>query len=401
MDKIYSKGLPQVGAPQYPVGYSTALPLLAPLASMADGSVWLRTGVVVSKAPYPEASRLTYMRAHTFSEVTNAAVGAVTDIATNGSGTWVLCIGSTTAVYSSTDNGQTWTSRSHNATGSPNISKVVWTGTRFICAGSSGGNSSASSSTDGITWTAAFNSVLSTGTLAALVWTGTNVVFAWAYGSGTSTVATSATGLSGAWTTRTFSTLVGSTLEMTTGNGYVIANAGAAGSTEVSTDHGATWASINLAPLAAWGSNIKPMYCNGVFTISQGTGYCYSSTPNVVASWSTLQTWPGGLSVNGQLSFYAGSRLYAPTTSDGIVMCTDNGVDWYTQTLVLQKSNESTPWLTANARYAYANGVFMAGRSDQSRKVQVAASRPDASNALGTPAWLTSSTGAPFYTRIK
>jgi hypothetical protein len=238
------------------------------------GQVLTSTGTGVQYVtPVSGSTNITLKRARDTSTAT------FTSIATDGSTNWVI-VGSSGVLYSSTDSGSTWTSRT-SGFGSVTIRKVFYGNGIFIAIGSSG---LLTTSTDTITWTAR-TSGFGTQTINGIDYVnGYYIATGQDAPNSKAGVSTSTDAIN--WTART--TPAGSTYSArcaTYGNGYyLVAGDGNTTSAMYSTDL-ATWTAIT----ATNGYNfIKAFYENNQFILIADTpsGENWYTGNNPTTGWS-------------------------------------------------------------------------------------------------------------------
>lgn len=209
-----------------------------------------------------------------FGQTTSATVSA---LAWNGSNIYVAGFFSG-ALYSSTDSGVTWTSRTSGFS-SDSIYAITYGNGIFVAVGGSG---KITTSTDGITWTARTAGV-STNTLNNVRYL--NSVFI-AVGNGanggTGGITTSTDGIT--WTKR--NTPSGSSTELydvAYGNGYYVATG------DQNTKNGYYSTNLSTWTVSTTNNNqgIATIFYNGYFlTFSTSGDGCYSSNPS--SSWTAI-----------------------------------------------------------------------------------------------------------------
>lgn len=183
-----------------------------------------------------------------------------------------------TYVYTSDDEGQTWTLRYTLTAGYAPVSEVVWTGTHYMFAAKNGTALRAFRSTDGVSWTDV--SVATTSQAVRI---------------------------------------------MTDGNGTVVLVPHTGSTGWRSTDHAASWGNITLP------TGTAARYTDGCWN---GTTFCFSdeeagaqyavkSTTGASGSWTRT-------ALSGRRYFFAdGSTMYAISPFGGTVLkSTDNGATW-------------------------------------------------------------------------
>lgn len=331
---------------------------------------WLRSGFLASAASYPAAAAVDNLRAHSLTETASAAPGAaMTSIATDGASTFVIAYGSTAQVYTSTDGGVTWTQRNHNS-GSIQIRKVIWNGTRFIGVGNDATTSIvAVTSTDGITWVA--NTIASgvgpgTANTAVVAWNGTVVIVAI---QGVSNAYTSTSG-TGSWTPRALGSTVDSAPQIDAGSfqSVILKNGGTAHYTSA---NGTAWSALTL-PTAALAGTKPVVLSDKVLIATSGTTLQYSTD---MTNWSASTTGYTITAATWAQFWRAGTRVCVSSNiGAGRIAYTINGLEWFCH------STTDTGGSFAGAQGS-ANIVFANYLSDA--KPRYAVSTMTAPNAVG------------------
>lgn len=231
-------------------------------------------------------------------------------IATNGS-TIYVAVGTSGTIYSSTDSGTTWASRT-SGFGAVSILSVAFGNGIFVAVGGSG---IITTSTDGITWTArtanvAANQINHVGYV-------NNLFIACANGAngGTGGITTSTDGIT--WTKRTTPTTSSTQCySVTYGGGfYVVAGDLNTRAGYYSTD-AVTWTVLPAGVTAT----IEFVYYNGsnFFALNQtGNGFYVVGAPS--GTWATINSQPNpyvvSASANTTTSVYNGFMYYFTSTS--------------------------------------------------------------------------------------
>lgn len=289
----------------------------------------------------PEIGTINSLRARgtTLIAATSSGLWRTTDLATwtrvyaGTSGEYLLNIGPTwfsytsaTTALRSTDDGLTWasiavTNAPTGAAATINGGIIVGHSGRFAGLCNSGGLY-VTTSADGITWTLATATPQPITGGDALAWTGTHYIALRA--ATVSDIYRSTDGTS--WATVTLTGL-GTAITSVASNGAgTVVVTGQNGATQVSTDHGATFASASLSP--AFQAN----HTGSVFFVRTTTGYVISAT-GLVGSWvSSRQVFPaspkyatygttlinsmaGGLQVSADLSLTQSGAGLSATAS--------------------------------------------------------------------------------------
>lgn len=346
-----------------------------------DGSVFLRTGTIATAASYPLAAKQQGLQINGL-PATNSQSFLCSGAATNGSGTWVLAMASSSSVLVSTDHGHTWTSVAHNNTAA--CSDVVWTGSRFVVFGNTTSTISASYSTTGTSgWTAGGSSTIGGGTVtsntAKAAHDGTNGV-----------VVVQSTGTTGAIATFTDgTTLTARNAAAAPSQPPQIAVLPSLGATRWIITSGSN-ASYNLSSAAdgsAYTSQTSPSSStygiaagNGVIVWSAGHTYFTSTN---ATTWTT-RTFSYSTSFAGAMAFttpyskngvmFDGSNFLISSQSavSGLLAYSSDGVSW---------QNRMTPTIGS------ANPLALSGAGNL---IIVPASGTTTSNILYSSSWLTS-----------
>lgn len=376
-------GLPKRDASvNLPIGANLPIPSDNYLQTQADGSVWLRSGLVLPATAYPEAAKVAHLKAHIFTQTPSTAPpGPILGLATNGTGTFVAVqSGDTTNFYVSTDHGVTWTLRAHGVAGGVYLNSIVWNGARFVAVGNDAiTNLFASTSTDGITWTGytiATVAAQPSAGQADIDWNGTAFV-AIVPGDTTSSIYSSTTGLSGSWTVRTCPSGIGNGSKVGGGPlGFLCTN----GSSSVgykSTDNGASWSNVTLGSNAVLGS--KPMVGANFAAHFIGANQVGYSTDLTTFSQANVSIGSVGLQ-NTLVNRCVGSAWCVPVTA-GIAHTTD-GVNW---TLAVEATDSFAYSLhTLSARLPCIGGSSIVQAANYGTvKPQYALSTPSRSNGVG------------------
>lgn len=333
-----------------PVGYYLHAPSENPLLDMADGSRWLRAGLALPAADYPDAQALAHLRAHRFTRTargTNApgagGTGGVS-IATNGAGTFVAVVGSdTTNLYVSFDHGQTWQTKAHNIV--PNNCgpcAIVWTGTRFVAVGNDTVNQIVvTTSPDGNAWTAGSVGSAATSTsigIVELVWNGSLLALMYPSQNTAQTIWTSATGLAGSWTAR--ATPNGATVNNSRlsagGLGFVMTYPGNNATGVLTSPDGINWTNYSLPSTA--GGRTRPVVTGTgavVYTSSGATGF-YSTD---LINWSNIALstalYPTQIHLSG--------GVWATHNAQGSLITSTDGINWVSQVAVEADGTKPLP----------------------------------------------------------
>ena len=255
-------------------------------------------------------------------------------LATNGSTIYVAA-GNNGLLYSSTDSGVTWASRT-SGFGSNIIQTVTYGNNLFVAVGDTG---LISTSTDGVTWTArtanvaanSLNHVIYAGGLFVAVGAGAN--------GGTGGITTSTDGIT--WTKRTTPTTSSTELfAVAYGNGYYVAVGNANTAAGYYSTNGTTWTALPTSlSSSSYGifyiDNKWVAWLNGssnAFTTNSnlptGTWTQYNNTTNYVsANARTLMNMVAvygskiysvsGIAASGSAMIYSTSTSFTATTAVG------------------------------------------------------------------------------------
>lgn len=269
-----------------------------------DGAeVWARTGVLFAAGSYPRAAAKDVCMVNGLAATGFSSGGIALSLATNGTGTWVMVDSTlTTTVRVSTNNGQTWSTVSHNNANPAN--SVVWCSGagRFVTFGNSNTSITASYSTTGSSgWTAGgsntpgFTPVANTVRAAT---DGTNIVAAWSSSSSShNTCVTTTNGTT--LTSRTMTSNIGTAtvlvaaLTTLSPARFIIVTDGRQVHASSASD-GSTWsAAVTLSNNLLGGSTVVVGAAggNGVYMVAARGGY--ATSPDA-ATW-TYYAWPGKL----------------------------------------------------------------------------------------------------------
>jgi hypothetical protein len=193
-------------------------------------------------------------------------------LATNGS-IWIAG-NNTTAFYTSTDAGVTWTSRT---SGPSNVTSIVWNGSKFVAGTSSG---QPSYSTDGITWTSGTGAATNTH---RVIWTGTSFLCCPVSGNSLS-ISRSTDGIT--WTNQSLGSS-GTYGAIAYGNGYVIV-VSIDGVVYRSSNDGVTWSVVSNLVSAKYSCRL--VFVGGLFWLRS---QYYIATSSDGVSWTYVSAIPG------------------------------------------------------------------------------------------------------------
>lgn len=175
--------LSQFGGGGGPVGTQVLLAESGPSLTLADNSVWLRSGTLTTPASAPQLAAISYYQVlGTYVTTPIPSTVTILQVASNGTGTLVATLGGTaTNIYRSTDYGANWSSVTVAANIYPQ--GVAYGGGRFVLLCQTVNNTSPYtyySTTAGASWTAGITNFAYVGVTAPnslrIVYTGTTFV---------------------------------------------------------------------------------------------------------------------------------------------------------------------------------------------------------------------------------
>lgn len=371
------------------LGSSMPMPDVGALATLGDGSVWLKTGALVGSGSYTVAANLDLLKAHILNgRGTGVTWGTHRSVATDGAGVYISTDGDTTNLRRSTDGGQTWSSVAHNS-GGVAINRVIRAGSLFLAVGNTATAVVVCSSPDGATWTQRLNATVSGygADTAAAATNGSNLHAICANPNATTTgwVWTSADGLT--WTQRT--AVVGTNSAGACGIAVdgtrILAVAGGVG--RYSADSGATWGTSAVAgPVFAFSGGFN------VNTSGSSWARC-TGDATVAANWTS---YTAAAATNGggfQAYTVAGAAYYFGT---GGVWVSADGLIWKLRSVDVYAAIQS------GATWALSANEMVLLPASAGAPYRAATSPAGTPNAVGVmPAAVTSATGSPIYVRIK
>lgn len=358
---------------------------------LADGSEWLRSGVVVPAGNYPVAASLPQLRAHIFTaSVSTAPTAGLTGIATNGSGTWVAAFGFvTTDVYVSTDDGVTWAIAASNLPFGKSPTDVCWTGTRFVCVGNDAVSRMCyATSPDGVTWTSAGSTTFTIGATentARCSWNGTNVVAVCQSNRNDEGIFTSPTGLPGTWTARSPGGVftLNTTITLVTNSvGNLIQYTSSSANYCKSTDGGVTWSQGSFPEALNSAGNTCPAAFTSAFTAwLDQTRYYYSTD---LTNWGVRRSM---LTPSRALSSppyrMPSGRVIVPASTFGDLLYSDDGLLWYKQGMSYSTTEDTSGFSGSDMLLAATSTRMVFGRFTANRKMAYAVTSMNASNGVG------------------
>ena len=230
-------------------------------------------------------------------------------IATNGS-TIYVAVGSAGVLYSSTDSGVTWTSRT-SGFGSTFIGGIAYGNGIFVAVGNSG---LITTSTDGVTWTARTAGVAASNLYYVAYINNLFVAVGGGANGGTGGITTSPDGIT--WTKRTTPTTSSTNLySVTYGGGYYVAVGNLNTRAGYYSTDAATWTALP----AGIANSLEGVFYNGsnFFALaSAGTGWYVVGAPS--GTWNTISSYPNPRvidnSMNTTTPVYSG-YMYFPTST--------------------------------------------------------------------------------------
>lgn len=266
---------------------------------------YLRCGTVISSTGYSDAAAIDFLRCTGTAGTQSTSVGTYTDMATDGSGRWVIAFGSTSNLLVSTDNGATWATVAHNAGGGVGIYSVCYSAALnlFICAGNNSTNFYTSTQTPtniASAWTVRTGSVIGSGSSDAttLVRASANEVVMVAGNNGTTGCASRSTNGT-SWTAGNFAAGIGNNnlpLQNLTYLGSSIWVANGSNTMQRSTDGGATWATVAAGSStsilgSAFGAGILVQFdtSGNLYTSANGSSGSFTNRGNPFVSFTVRQ----------------------------------------------------------------------------------------------------------------
>ncbi len=258
-----------------------------------NGEVWGRSGVFFNPATYTTAATIDYLKAVGNASTQTTSYGSVGygDIATDGSGRWVIAYGDATNVLVSTDNGATFTAVAHSIGGGALCTSVCFDSTNnvFIAAGNSSTQfyvSSVAPASVGSAWTVRGGMAITSGTAStAKVRSsgGVSVIVCGAGTTGNASRSTNGTTWSAVNLAVALSSSLGASGVEYVGSNIWLTRADNNSSSNRSTDNGATFSSVtypaNFVGIAKNSSIILAVDTNSNF---------YTSTTGATGSWTSL-----------------------------------------------------------------------------------------------------------------
>ena len=357
-----------------PIGSTALYAEAGALCTLADGSVWLRTGTLASKSLYQAAGALPHMRAHIFTSA--GSLTTVNGIATNGAGVYVCpTYPSSANINVSTNYGQTWTTVSHGM-GSISVHAVMYAAGKFWAVANDSTSIYLSYSTNGTSWTnlTVASPTSPTANTAVIAYTGSLFVIAVVSSSTASSIYTSSVG-TGSWSAQTAPGVFTSPIGIGANSVGVVITSN--GSTTITTStNGTTYSTQSVSgkvstPVA--GAPITSI--NGLLMLWGSSNYIY--TPDLT-NWTQVN--PAlQFSMQPLYSGMAGSRIVVPgpsgTNSFGY---TSDGINWGVQSTSVDVGG--VPYFMAGDSQAL---VLVGSTGSASINGYYASSTIDLSNAVG------------------
>jgi hypothetical protein len=246
----------------------------------------------------------------------NGLTETFNSLATNGTTIYVAA-GSNGILYSSTNSGVTWTSRTSQF-GTSQITNVAYGNGVFVAVGSAG---KISTSTDGITWTAR-TANMATNEIAAVAYAnGLFVAVGDGANAGTGGITTSSDGTT--WTKRNTPGTTNSArlFSVNYGNGYWVAVGQANNTTGYYSTDGATWTAL---PASLTGTRYYVNYIDSKWIVMSngGTGSMSTNSSLPTGTWTTYSSTvphtetPNTNNLGNQISIYGGKIYFLPGVSD-------------------------------------------------------------------------------------
>lgn len=397
---VNNAGLPnqpdRVQSATPPIGSPQLFQAANDLTTLADGSQWLRTGVLAPASAYPAAAKLDHLKAHAFGTITPGYSSSATQrrIATDGAGRYMVTDGDTTNVRMSSDYGQTWSNVAHNLTVGAAAVDVIYAAGTWLVVGNVGTSVVGSVSTNGTSFGAGFtigSPANASGSTAQVAHSGSLFYVAIQSIDANNGIWSSPTGLSGSWTNRSGAAWnVSSGLGLGAGGGRAVAISGGSLNAFVAVDGSAGTA--QGLPGAAL-SSVRPAYIGGLFILEQSALSYYTSSTALVGTWTVRQRPVGCATVNGPWAV-ANGQLIQTSDANGLGMVfTSDAINWSYQAASFAAA---TPTLTG-AIAADTNTMIFALSGTTSG--QRAASSFLASNYVGRSVTVDvqNASGGPVY----
>lgn len=274
-----------------PIGFPIVIPHgKNPTFTMGDGSVFLRSGLLVPPSTYPKAALCEALQVLGTTSVSFGTAAGIYDICTDGGGlNYLACDNNSANNYYTTDGGATWSTVAHGL-GQP-CSTVCYGNGYWLAGGTTAAARKISrSSTVNGTYTVVDNttSLTNTNNSGTLCYTG-GANFAFVAQGTTSDNCAFSSNSGGTWVSKSWATVINvnsSRLAIAAdGAGRVLCCYGQSTVPQYSTDYGATWQ--NGTANSGAGLYYTAQYYNGQF-------YFYSSNGqfDISTNGSTLTNGP-------------------------------------------------------------------------------------------------------------
>ena len=287
-----------------PIGFPIVMPHgKNPTFTMGDGSVFLRSGLLVPPSTYPKAALCEALQVLGTTSVSFGTVAGIYDICTDGGGlNYLACDNNSANNYYTTDGGATWSTVAHGL-GQP-CSTVCYGNGYWLAGGTTAANRKISrSSTVNGTYTVVDNttSLTNTNNSGTLCYTGgTNFVFV-AQGTTSNNCAFSSDS-GGTWVSKSWATPISASSARLAisadGAGKVLCCYGQSTVPQYSTDYGATWQ--NGTANSGAGIYYTSQYYNGQFYFLSGAGqFDISSNGSTITTGTVI---PSGADATAALS---------------------------------------------------------------------------------------------------
>ena len=350
-----------------PIGSAMLMQAGNNLVTMADGSVWLRTGVLAQAASYPLAAQREHLRAHSFGSISpgGSGAGTVRRVATDGAGRYMIADGDTAYVRMSSDYGATWSNVAHGMATA--ATDVAYAGGTWLVVSNTTAQLYANDSTNGTSFIGAYTIGTSGGSQfqadsAQIAHSGT-LFYVAIGGSDTANNAwSSPTAASGTWTNRSVSATFGTSgFGLGAGGGKALISITGTPTMHRCTD-GGSFASTTAPSSPATAA--RPAYIAGAFIVFfSSSSYFYTTDSVAFAQYSS----PTGCAIGYQWALTGGRLVYLATSNSGISYTAD-GLTWDyqstsisaggalsdgfamdTQTMIYQPSGSATGYRAASS----------------------------------------------------
>jgi hypothetical protein len=334
-----------------PIGSMQLMPDQGGVINLADGSEWLRTGLVASASNYPIAATVESLKV-TGNIVTGAnTTTQIYQMADNGAGTIVAVTNSTTVLVS-TDNGATWATQSVTLGGSvaSGVTSVIWNGSRFIVVGNNSSTYGFAYSANGTSWTTGGSSTTTTGAAnnvtAKMAWNGS---VALSVCSGATSLATTTDGAT--ITSRTMPNIVSAGgMNVTYGGSAFVFHGISTATVYYTTDVGVTNQTKTL-PAAISNSG----YIGGVWIFTNTSGLNYYTSSDMTNFVTRLLPMISSVQLLTQCSTY----VYASQSAASKIYFTSDGINWRGRWLSLKQGSAS--WYSHVGKYFMGSGSASSG----------------------------------------